>query len=90
VTAHGTVIVGVDGSERARDALALGVALAGPEQRLLIAHVHPYEQLLTVLSEGDAENLLRETKDSILEDVREVVGDATKGRVSARVRSLAR
>jgi hypothetical protein len=36
------LIVGVDGSERSRDALALAVQLAEPGQGILLAHVHPY------------------------------------------------
>jgi hypothetical protein len=41
-----TIIVGVDGTERSRDALALAELLAGTAGgRLLIAHVHNYGQL---------------------------------------------
>jgi nucleotide-binding universal stress UspA family protein len=70
--------VGVDGSERSRDALALGAALADPEDRLLIAHVHPYGKLTSLLGEGEYETLVRETTESIFDDIRDVVGDATK------------
>ena len=78
MTAPGTAIVGVDGSERSRDALALGVALVDPDDRLLIAHVHPYGQLTSLLAEGEYETLVRETTESIFDDIRDVVGDATK------------
>ena len=35
------LVVGVDGSERSRDALALAAQLADPGQRMLLTHVHP-------------------------------------------------
>jgi nucleotide-binding universal stress UspA family protein len=75
VTARGTAIVGVDGSERSRDALSLAVALCAPGARLLIAHVHPYGQLSSLLGDGEYERLVRETTESIFDDVREVVPD---------------
>jgi nucleotide-binding universal stress UspA family protein len=68
--------VGVDGSERSRDALALGAALA-PEDRLLIAHVHPYGELKGLLGGGEYETLVRETAESIFDDIRDVVPEST-------------
>jgi hypothetical protein len=47
------LIVGVDGSERSADALALAARLAEPGQRLVLAHVHPYGQLSDLLSGDD-------------------------------------
>jgi nucleotide-binding universal stress UspA family protein len=78
VTFFSTAIVGVDGSERSRDALSLAAALSGPDGRLLVSYVHPYGELSSLLGEGDYEQLVRETAESIFEDVREVVGDATR------------
>jgi hypothetical protein len=60
------LIVGVDGSERSRDALALAVQLAEPGQRVVLAHVHPYGQLSDLLSGGDYERLVREVAESTL------------------------
>ena len=77
MTFSSTVIVGVDGSERSRDALSLGAALSGPDGQLLITHVHPYGQLSSLLGAGEYEQLVREAAESIFEDIREVAGDAT-------------
>jgi nucleotide-binding universal stress UspA family protein len=60
------LIVGVDGSERSRDALALAVQLAEPGQRVVLAHVHPYGQLSDLLSGEDYERLVREVAESTL------------------------
>ena len=54
------LIVGVDGSERSRDALALAVQLAEPDQGVLLAHVHPYDPLSDLLSGDDYARLVRE------------------------------
>ena len=78
MTFPGTTIVGVDGSEHSRDALSLAAALSGPDGRLLAAYVHPYGELSSLLEAGDYEQLVRETAESIFEDVRELVGDAIR------------
>jgi nucleotide-binding universal stress UspA family protein len=68
----GPVIVGVDGSERSVDALALADRL-GPALRrdVLIAYVHPYGELASLLSGGKYETLVREVAESTFEQVRE-------------------
>jgi nucleotide-binding universal stress UspA family protein len=69
---RGPVIVGVDGSERSTDALALadllGPALGRP---VVIAHVHPYGQLSSVFSDAEYDTLLREVAESTFDQVRE-------------------
>jgi nucleotide-binding universal stress UspA family protein len=66
------VVVGVDGSERATDALALadviGPALGRP---VVIAHVHPYGQLSSVFSETEYDTVVREVAESTFDEVRE-------------------
>jgi nucleotide-binding universal stress UspA family protein len=66
------VIVGVDGSERAIDALALA-DLLGPAMRcpVVVAHVHPYGQLSSVFSEAESDTFLRKVAESTLDQVRE-------------------
>ncbi|MGH2745324.1 MAG: universal stress protein [Thermoleophilaceae bacterium] len=68
----GPVIVGVDGSERSIEALALadllGPALGRP---VVIVHVHPFRQLSSVFAEGEYERLLREVAESTFEQIRE-------------------
>lgn len=49
----GSVIVGVDGSERSVEALAHADLLEPAlERRVVIAHVHPYRQLSSLFAEG--------------------------------------
>lgn len=68
----GPVIVGVDGSERSVEALALadllGPALGRP---VVIVHVHPFRQLSSLFVEGKYERLLREVAESTFEQIRE-------------------
>jgi len=68
----GPVIVGVDGSERSVEALALA-DLLGPAlgRRVVIAHVHPYRQLASLFAEGEYERLEREVAESTFEQIRE-------------------
>jgi nucleotide-binding universal stress UspA family protein len=72
------LIVGVDGSERSRDALALAVQLAEPGQRVVLAHVHPYGQLADLLSGGDYEQLVREVAESTLSATQETLPPGTE------------
>jgi nucleotide-binding universal stress UspA family protein len=72
------VLVGVDGSDASRDALALGQMLAGPKGRLVVVHVHPFGPLSSLIGPGEFEGLLRETADSIFAHAREVLDDATE------------
>ena len=77
MTAVRTVIVGVDGSDASRDALALGQMLAGPRGRLVVVHAHPYGSLASLMGPGELEGVLRETAESIFAHTREVLDDAT-------------
>lgn len=68
----GPVIVGVDGTERSIDALALADRLAAALRRpVVIAYVHPYGELASVFSEGDYERLVREVAESTFDQIRE-------------------
>jgi nucleotide-binding universal stress UspA family protein len=72
------LIVGVDGSERARDALALAVQLAEPDQGVVLAHVHPYGELSDLLSGEDYERLMREVAESTLSAAQATLPPATE------------
>jgi nucleotide-binding universal stress UspA family protein len=65
-------VVGVDGSERSVEALALADVL-GPAlgRRVVIVHVHPFRQLSSLFSEGEYERLVREVAELTFEQVRE-------------------
>src|SRR3954447_16422844 len=48
-----TILVGVDGTERSRDALALGHVLGeAGGARLLMAYVHPYGEVSNLVGPG--------------------------------------
>ena len=68
----GPVVVGVDGSERSVEALALADVL-GPAlgRRVVIAYVHPFGQLSSLFSEGEYERLVREVAELTFKQVRE-------------------
>ena len=72
------LVVGVDGTERSHDALALASRLADPEQRLLLTHVHEYGRLSSLLSEGEYEEVLREIADSTFAAVQETLSPAAQ------------
>jgi nucleotide-binding universal stress UspA family protein len=72
------VIVGVDASQRSRDALRLGEALNEPGGRLLIVYAHPFGELSGLLTEGDNERLVREGAESVARQAHEVLDDATE------------
>jgi nucleotide-binding universal stress UspA family protein len=72
------LIVGVDGSERSRDALALAVQLAEPGRGVLLAHVHPYGELSDLLSGDDYARLVREVAESTLSAAQETLHPATE------------
>jgi nucleotide-binding universal stress UspA family protein len=67
------IVVGVDGTERSRDALALAARLAEPGQRVLLTHVHPYDRLSNLLSGGEYDQLVREVADSTFAAVQETL-----------------
>jgi nucleotide-binding universal stress UspA family protein len=77
-TAVRRVIVGVDASQRSRDALALGQALNEPGGRLLIVYAHAFGELSGLLTEGDEERLVREAAESVARQAHEVLDDATQ------------
>lgn len=68
----GPVVVGVDGSERSIDALALadvlGPALARP---VAITYVHAHGELGSLLSEGEYEQALRDLAEATVKQIRE-------------------
>jgi nucleotide-binding universal stress UspA family protein len=68
----GPVIVGVDGSERSVEALALADLLGSAlRRRVVIARVHPYRRLSSLFAEGEYERLEREVAESTFEQIRE-------------------
>jgi nucleotide-binding universal stress UspA family protein len=71
------LIVGVDGSERSADALALAAQLAESGQRLVLAHV-PYGPLSGLLSGDDYARLVREVAESTLSAAQETLNPATE------------
>lgn len=58
------LIVGIDGSERSRDVLALAARLAESGQSMLLAHVHRFGQLETLVPGGEYEQLVREVAEA--------------------------
>lgn len=72
------VLVGVDGSEGSRDALALGQILTEPGGRLVIVHVHPYADVSSLLTGGHSERLLREASESVAQQIDKVLDDRTE------------
>ena len=72
------IVVGVDGTERSQDALALASRLADPEQPLLLTHVHDYGRLSSLLSAGEYEDIIREVADSMFAAVQEMLSPATQ------------
>jgi nucleotide-binding universal stress UspA family protein len=77
-TAVRRVIVGVDASQRSRDALALGQALNEPGGRLIIVYAHAFGELSGLLTEGDEERLVREAAESVARQAHEVLDAATE------------
>jgi nucleotide-binding universal stress UspA family protein len=66
-----TVLVGVDGSERSADALALSVTLADAlGVAPLAAYVHPYGDLRNVMAETQYEDAIDQLADSVHEQMR--------------------
>lgn len=70
-----TVLVGVDGTGRSTDAIALGATLApllGAEPTLL--HAHPYGELESLLSDDEHATLMREVAERTARDAAEHLG----------------
>jgi nucleotide-binding universal stress UspA family protein len=72
------IVVGVDGSERSRDALALATRLADPGQHVLLTHVHGYGRLSNLLSGGGYEELVRGVAASMFAAVEDTLAPATQ------------
>jgi nucleotide-binding universal stress UspA family protein len=73
----GPVIVGVDGSERSVEALALADLLAPAlGRRVMIAHVHPFRHLSSLFAEGEYERLVREVAEATVGQIREYLPSA--------------
>src|SRR5688572_18769761 len=68
------LVVGIDGTERSCDALALAARLADPGERILLTYVHPYGRL----SGDEHEQLVREVADSTFAAVQESHAPATQ------------
>lgn len=65
------ILVGIDDRPAARDALVLGRWLASARsEELLLAWVHPYEQLPSLLGEGPEQVAVRRAIEGMAEDVR--------------------
>lgn len=69
------LVVGVDGSERSRDALALAAGLADPGQQLLLTRVHDYGRLSILLGLQSANDALRAALDEQLSEAIAPLGD---------------
>ena len=72
------IVVGVDGSERSRDALALATRLADPGQQLLLTHVHAYGRISNLLSGDGYEQIVRQVADATFAAVQDVLEPATE------------
>jgi nucleotide-binding universal stress UspA family protein len=69
-----TMVVGVDGREGGRDALALAQSLGGPKARLVLVNAYPYAPLPSRASSAAYDVALREATVKLLEDERERAG----------------
>jgi hypothetical protein len=70
-----TILVGLDGTERSRDALALGHVLGeAVGARLLMTYVHPYGEVSNLLGH---ESCVREIVDSIFADSHAILPGGT-------------
>jgi len=69
------MVVGVDGSSEAADAIALGQRLArAGDARMLLAYVHPFGRLESVLSSGDYARLVADVADRTVAHVESLAG----------------
>jgi len=79
------IIVGVDGSDGSRDAIALASGLAGlTGSTLLLANVFPYDETPSRALNREFEEFLREDANAVLERLRTTVGDG----VTAETRTI--
>lgn len=72
------LVVGVDGSDRSRDALALAARLADDAQDVLMVHVHPYGPLSTLVPDSEYETLVRGVAESTLAAVQDTLGPGAR------------
>jgi len=72
------LVVGFDGSERSRDALALATRLADPGQQILLTHVHDYGRISNLLSGRSYEQLVRDVADSTFAAVQATLEPTTR------------
>ena len=76
----GPVVVGVDGSAEALDAIALGDSLASVlESTVLLTFVHPFEQAAKKMSSSEYDQLVKEVANATLEGL-PVEGPGSKPR----------
>jgi len=90
--ANAPVVVGVDDSDQASDALALADVL-GPllGHPLVLAHVHPYGELQNLLEPGEYEQLVRDAAEATARRAAELLHSATERRMQlVDARSAAR
>jgi nucleotide-binding universal stress UspA family protein len=82
VAAGAPIIVGVDDSEQSSDALALADVLGSLLGRpLVLAHVHPYGRLASLLEHGQYEQLAREAAEATFRRASELLQAATERRM---------
>jgi nucleotide-binding universal stress UspA family protein len=72
------LVVGVDGSERSRDALALATRLADPCQQILLTHVHDYGRVSNLLSGRGYEQLVPDVANSTFAAVQDTLEPTTQ------------
>ena len=72
------LVVGIDGSERSLDALALTARLAAPGQHVLLIHVHRNGRFSNLLSGDQDRQLDREVAESTLTAMQEILDPATQ------------
>ncbi|HKE77960.1 MAG TPA: universal stress protein [Solirubrobacteraceae bacterium] len=77
-----TVLIGVDGSSRAADAMAVAALIAPAlDARPALLYAHPYRELESLLSEGEREQLVREVAEASARQARAYFGDAEPPRL---------
>jgi nucleotide-binding universal stress UspA family protein len=77
-----TVLIGVDGSSRADDAMAVAELIAPAlDARPALLYAHPYRELESLLSEGEREQLVREVVETSARQARAHFGDAEAPRL---------
>jgi nucleotide-binding universal stress UspA family protein len=80
--ARAPIVVGVDDSKQASDALALADLLGSLLERpLVLAHIHPYGQLGNLLEHGEYEQLVREAAESTYRRAGELLSSGTERRM---------